>query len=80
MSLDSSDLQKIQDLVTSNTLPKTDPLFKVQERLRRAPYPADVLFDDAPHEIQAKVKLPRKASTKDPKTGKVTVTELDTSN
>ena len=76
-ALDSSDLQKIQDLVTSNTLPKTDPLFRVQERLRKAPYPADVLFDDATHEIQAKVKRTQKASTKDPKTGKETVTESD---
>jgi hypothetical protein len=76
-ALDSSDLQKIQDLVTSNTLPKTDPLFRVQERLRKAPYPADVLLDDAPHEIVGKVKRTQKASTKDPKTGKETVTELD---
>ena len=76
-TLDSSDLQKIQDLVTGATLPKSNPLFKVQERLRKAPYPADVLLDDAPHEISAKVKRTQKASTKDPKTGKETVTDID---
>ena len=76
-ALDSSDLQKIQDLVTGATLPKSDSLFKVQERLRKAPYPADVLLDDAPHEISAKVKRTQKASTKDPKTGKETITDID---
>jgi hypothetical protein len=76
-ALDSSDLKKVQDLVTGATLPKSNPLFKVQERLRKAPYPADVLLDDAPHEISAKVKRTQKSSTKDPKTGKETVTELD---